>query len=153
MRAVLRVLHLVALSVAVFSLGVASLAWLQSHGLDSSSGWEFAKFFGLAAGVVLGAVLLWGSLRSSAWNARNTIGLHLCWLTIFGWYWFNRFGVTEVHSFDPQQMEIEIIYQRTTSVAFFLLWAILCSIVPAFWAARKCFGTESSETLAVKARS
>jgi hypothetical protein len=96
-----------------------------------------ANLGGLVAGVILGGVLLWGSVRSAAWDARTTIALYLCWIGIFGWYWFNRFGVSEVHSFDPRHVEVERIRQLLLSGAFFLLWMILCSIGPAFSAARK----------------
>lgn len=136
MRAV-RVLHFVALSVAVLGFGVAASTWLQSHTLDVSSGRELMNFGGLVGGVILGGVLLCESLRSTTWDARVTIGLYLCWIGIFGWYWFNRFGGSEVHSFNPQQVEPERIRRLLTSGVFFLLWVILCSISPALSVARK----------------
>jgi hypothetical protein len=105
--------------------------------MGDSSGHELASLVGLVVGVILGAALLWGSLRSAAWNARATIGLHLCWVAIFGWYWFNRFGATEIHSFDPQQVEVERFQQMLMSVAFFVVWTLLCSFGPVFLAARK----------------
>jgi hypothetical protein len=134
---VVRILHLVALSLAFLSLGVAALTWLQSHTLGDTSGRELANLGGLVAGVILGGVLLWGSVRSAAWDARTTVALYLCWIGIFGWYWFNRFGASEVHSFDLREVEVERMRHLLTSGAFFLLWVVLCSIGPAFSAARK----------------
>jgi len=134
---IVRILHFVALSVAFLSLGIAALTWLQSHTFADTSAREFANLGGLVAGMILGGVLLWGSVRSAAWDARITILLYLCWIGIFGWFWFNRFGMSEVHSFDPQQVEVERIRQLLMSGAFFLLWVILCSIGPVFSVARR----------------
>jgi hypothetical protein len=128
----IRILHLVAVGVALSSMGAAALTWLDFHKIGDTSSRELANLGGLVAGVILGGVLLWGSVRSAAWDARTTITLYLCWIGIFGWYWFNRFGASEVHSFDPRQVEVERMRQALTSGAFFLLWLILFSIGPAF---------------------
>lgn len=134
---VVRIFHLIALSVALLSLVGATLTWLRFHTLADTSVVEVANLSVLVAGVILGGVLLWGSVRSAAWGVKTTIALYLCWIGSFGWYWFNRFGVSEVHSFDPQQIAAERIRQLLASGVFFVLWVILCSISPVFSATRK----------------
>jgi hypothetical protein len=134
---VVRIIHLIALSVALLSLAVAASTWLLSHTLGDTSWRERANLSALVLGVILGGVLLWGSVRSATWTMETTVALYLCWISLFGWYWFNRFGAPEVHSFDPQQAEVERVRQLITSGAFFLLWVILCSIGPFFSAARR----------------
>jgi hypothetical protein len=136
-RVALRILYLLALGVAVLSLGFGALGWLQSHSLAGVSGRDLANFLGLVSGVMLGGVLLWASARSAGWSSSGTVVLYVCWIAIFGWYWFNRFGAGEIHSFDPQQVEVERIRQMATSAVFFIFWVVLCSIGPFVMVARK----------------
>jgi len=126
----LRILHVLAVGVAVVGLGVAVLGWLDSHPLRDISGRDLVNLGGLVAGVGLGVLLLWRALRPAPKSLKTTIVLYACWIGIFAWYWFSRFAVTEIHSLDPEKVEIERLRQTATSVAVFLLWACLCSIGP-----------------------
>jgi YbgC/YbaW family acyl-CoA thioester hydrolase len=84
----------------------------------------------LVAGLVLGAVLLLRAVRPAHNELKTTLILLVCWVAVFGWYWFSRFGVTELHSLDPEKMALERVKQTATSIAFFLLWVGLFSIGP-----------------------
>jgi prolipoprotein diacylglyceryltransferase len=81
-------------------------------------------------GVVLGVVLLWRALRSTATNTRTTVVLYVGWIAVFAWYWFNRFAVNEVHSLDPEKIAREQVQQTALSISIFLVWVGLYLIGP-----------------------
>ena len=128
---ILRILHIGALAVAVVALGVAALGWLAAHSLGAITAGSAGVLVGLVTGVLLGAILLMiAARRPASWPPWVVVGLHLCWIGIFGWYWFGRFGGGEIHSFDPREAEAEKARHVLTSAVVFLTWALVCSIRP-----------------------
>lgn len=136
MKGALRILHVLALGTAVLGFGAAVWGWLHSHPLGDVGGRDLANLGGLGAGFVLGVVLLWGALRPGSRNLKAAIVLYACWIGIFGWYWFSRFAVRELHGLDAAKVELERARQTVVSIAVFLLWACLCSIGPVLRARR-----------------
>jgi hypothetical protein len=129
----LRVVHVAALAIVVFAMAVHVWAWFRFHLLEVLSARELGNLGGLLVGVVFGVAILWTSTYLSSTSIRTTIVLHVGWLLIFTWYWFNLFPlgeIRELHSFEAWSLEREQAQQAKTSVGFFLLWVGLYSIGP-----------------------
>ena len=134
----LRVLHVGALGVAALGFGVGALGWLNTHRVGGApAAAELASLGGLLFGAVLGIVLLWRALRSTATNTRTTVVLYVGWIAVFAWYWFNRFAVNEVHSLDPEKIAREQVQQTAISIGIFLVWVGLYLIGPIQTARRR----------------
>src|SRR5438093_10672830 len=103
MSTFLRVVHVAALAIVVFAMVVHVWAWFRSHLFEVPSARELGNLAALLVGVVLGVAILWTSTHLSSTSIRTTITLHVGWLLIFAWYWFNLFPlgeIRELHSFE-----------------------------------------------------
>jgi len=136
MTALLRILHITALSVAALGFGIGIWTWIGSHvsngGIVAA---DLVNLGGLVIGLALGVALVWSAMRPAAMSAR-TVLLYASWLVVFAWYWFKRFSGSEVHSLDPANIESEQAKQRAISVGVFLLWVGLYLIGPVLKARR-----------------
>ena len=134
---VFRGLHVAALGVAVVGFSAAVLGWLNSHrAAGALATADLASLGGLLLGAGLGVVLLWRALRSTDVSTKTTMALYIGWITVFAWYWFNRFGANELHSLDPERMTHEQAQQKAISIGLFLVWVGLYLIGPILAARR-----------------
>jgi hypothetical protein len=58
-------------------------------------------------------------------------------MCVFGWYWFGRFGVQELHTLDLAKAELEKARGKLVIIAVFLFWACLFLIGPVLTARRR----------------
>jgi hypothetical protein len=76
MKAVLRILHALALGIAVVAFGAAVWGWVHAHRLGDIDGRDLANLAGLSAGFVLGVILLHGALRPRSYSLKSVIALY-----------------------------------------------------------------------------